>query len=60
MCELKDGTAEISKICRSPKKNIFAVGYTDGYVRLWDIEKKEMKCNLLFTSCLMHSEIKRT
>lgn len=44
---MKDGTAEISKICRSPKNNIIAVGYTDGYIRLWDIEKKEMKCNSL-------------
>ena len=42
---MKDGNAEVSKICRSPKQNIIAAGYTDGYIRIWDIEKREMKRN---------------
>ena len=42
VCGLKDGDAEISRICRSPKKDIYAVGYTDGFIRIWNIEKKEM------------------
>lgn len=43
VCGLRDGNAEISRICRSPKKDLFAVGYTDGTIRLWDIGTKEMK-----------------
>jgi U3 small nucleolar RNA-associated protein 12 len=28
--------AEVTCILRSPKENIFAVGYADGSIRLWD------------------------
>jgi U3 small nucleolar RNA-associated protein 12 len=28
--------AEVTCICRSPQENIFAVGYADGSVRLWN------------------------
>lgn len=41
---MTEGTNEITKIQRSPRKNIFAAGYSDGTIRLWNIETCELIC----------------
>ncbi|KAK8808615.1 hypothetical protein WA158_008516 [Blastocystis sp. Blastoise] len=43
---MTDGKYEITKILRSPRKNVFAVGYTDGTIKLWDISKGELLLSL--------------
>ena len=34
--------SEVTCIERSPKRNIFAVGYADGSIRLWDVASKSV------------------
>lgn len=41
-----DNTAEASCIARSPTGTLYAVGYADGCIRLWDL--KTNTCDLVF------------